>query len=344
MSTWIDFKALRAKLDFEQVLRHFKVEVKRKGHQHHGYCPLPNHNGKKNSPSFSANLERGIFQCFGCQAKGNVLEFAALMSNVDPKDGAALHRVAADLQKRFCPEAESTPEKPAPSPQLSEKKESKSDLPALVNVPLDFELKGLSRDHPYLLGRGFTSETIEHFGLGYCSRGMLRERVAIPLHDRDGHLVGYAGRVVDDAKIMEDNPRYRFPGDRKREGTIFEFRKSLFLYNGFRLKESLDDLIVVESFTSIWWLHQNGILNAVGTMGSDCSDTQAELIVSLVKPAGRVWILGDGDNAGELHARSVLTKVSPHRFVRWVKLSEGKQPTDLAGQELHALLRTSGSA
>ena len=64
MNTWIDFKTLRSKLDFEQVLRHYGVEVKRKGEQHHGFCPLPNHQGKKNSPSFSANLERGIFQCF----------------------------------------------------------------------------------------------------------------------------------------------------------------------------------------------------------------------------------------------------------------------------------------
>ena len=28
---WIDFKALRARLDFEQVLQHYNVEVKRKG-------------------------------------------------------------------------------------------------------------------------------------------------------------------------------------------------------------------------------------------------------------------------------------------------------------------------
>ena len=89
MKTWIDFKGLRKKLDFEQVLRHYGVEVKRKGNQHQGYCPLPNHQGKKNSPSFSANLERGIFQCFGCGAKGNVLEFAAMMEKADPKDGAA---------------------------------------------------------------------------------------------------------------------------------------------------------------------------------------------------------------------------------------------------------------
>ena len=129
MSEWIDFKALRAKLDFEQVLRHYGVEVKRKGDQHHGYCPLPNHNGKRNSPSFSANLERGIFQCFGCGAKGNALEFAALMEKADPKDGPALHKIAAGLQKRFCPELAGNKPGAKKSPaRKPEKTEPKSEL------------------------------------------------------------------------------------------------------------------------------------------------------------------------------------------------------------------------
>src|SRR5947209_14225910 len=100
---WINFKELREKLDFERILRHYKVEVKRKGIQHQGFCPLPNHNGKRNSPSFSANLERGIFQCFGCGAKGNLLEFAAMMENVDPRDGTAFRPLALGLQKVLCP-------------------------------------------------------------------------------------------------------------------------------------------------------------------------------------------------------------------------------------------------
>src|SRR3954462_14438718 len=102
MSAWINFRELRANLKFEQVLRHYGVEVKRKNDQHQGFCPLPNHNGKKNSPSFSANLDRGIFQCFGCGAKGNVLDFAVLMQNLNPKDGSSLHKVALELQERFC--------------------------------------------------------------------------------------------------------------------------------------------------------------------------------------------------------------------------------------------------
>jgi len=268
------------------------------------------------------------------QAKGNVLEFAAMMEKADPKDGAALHQVAVELQKRFCPEIECAPQQPAKSPAKSEKAEPKSDVPVLVNVPLDFELKGLNPEHPYLPGRGFTPETIEHFGLGFCSRGMLKDRIAIPLHDHEGKLVGYAGRVVDDSLITEENPRYRFPGERKRDGKIFEFRKTLFLYNGFRFKAPVDDVIVVESFTSVWWLHQNGLPNVVATMGADCSHRQAELIISLIKPDGRAWALTDGDPAGERHAHSILRQVSPHGFIRWVKLGEGKQPTDLSGEQL----------
>jgi DNA primase len=56
--------------------------------------------------------------------------------------------------------------------------------------------------------------------------------------------------------------------------------------------------------------------------------------VSLVKPDGRVWALTDGDSAGERHGLSLLTKASPYRFVRWVKMADGKQPKDMPGEQL----------
>jgi DNA primase len=332
---WIDFKALRARLDFAQVLEHYEVEIKRKGAQHMGFCPLPGHTGSRNSPSFSANLEKGIFQCFGCGAKGNVLDFAALMEKTDPQDGSALRKVALKLQQRFCPEPEEKIGKPvAKKPAPPKKAEPKDERPVVVNQPLDFELKGLDAEHPYLAGRGFTPEIVKHFGLGFCSRGMLKDRVAIPLHDVDGKLLGYAGRVVNNDAISDENPRYRFPGKREKDGTVFEFRKTLFLYNGFRIKAPVDDLIVVEGFTSVWWLTQHGLSSVVATMGADCSEKQAELIVALVKPNGRVWIAPDGDKAGDRHAQMLLDHISPHRFVRWVKMADGKQPTDLSGEQL----------
>lgn len=338
MQTWVDFKELRSRLSFESVLAHYGVELKRKGDQHMGFCPLPGHDGTRKSPSFSANLTKGIFHCFGCQGKGNLLDFAALMEKVDPKDGAGLRRVALGLQKKFGIESGTAPAKK--SPAVEEAKPEQPELPIVVNAELDFELQGIDADHPYLLGRGFTPETITHFGLGFCLRGSLKGRVAIPLHDTDGSLIGYAGRVVDDAEVTDENPRYRLPSKRERLGTTFEFKKTKFLYNGHNIRPGRTNLGVVEGFASVWWLHQHGFPNVVATMGAECSEEQAALILSLVRPDGHVWLIPDGDKAGVRFATTLFNLIAPHRFVRWVKLGEGKQPTDLSEEEMAAAFRT----
>lgn len=336
---WIDFKELRSKLKFSDVLAHYGVEVKAKGGQHIGFCPLPTHQGKRNSPSFSANLERGIFHCFGCHAKGNVLDFAVLMNGGQPDDGAALRKAAVELQARFCDEPQAAPSaKKAVVPKAGDSETKQFEFDVAVNPPLDFELQGLDASHPYLLGRGFVKETIAQFGLGFCARGSLAGRIAIPLHDSEGRLIGYAGRVVDDEAISEDNPRYRLPTTRERDGRVIEFRKTLFLYNGYRFTTPRDSLIVVEGFPSVWWLTQNGFGKVVATMGAECSDEQAELIVRLVTPDGHVLAMPDGDKAGERFAQTLLSKISPHRLVRWVRLEDGQQPTDLSAAKLKSLV------
>jgi DNA primase len=336
-TTWINYKDLRSRLNFEQVLQHYRVEIRRKGSQHHGFCPLPKHEGKKNSMSFSANLERGIFKCFGCGAKGNLLDFAGLMENIDLTNTKAFRDVALRLQERFCPGQENAPARAtaaeATSPQEQDKPNSE-EKDVIVNPPLDFELKGLVRDHSYLLNRGFTQETIDYFGLGFCSRGYFKDRVVIPLYDQEGKLIGYAGRVVDDSLISGNNPRYLFPGKREREGKSLEFRKSEFVYNGNRIQGTVDDLIIVEGFASVWWLHQNGFPNVVATMGAGYSDKQVELIISVVAPTGRVWLMPDGDRAGEGLAKSLSLPLFEERFVRWIRLREHSQPTDLTVGQL----------
>ena len=330
MSIWVDFKELRNRLTFDRVFGYYQVEIKRKKNgQHQGPCPLPNHAGNKRSPSFSANLERGIFQCFDCKAHGNVLEFAALMEGIDPDDGAALRRVALQLEDELCPKLAAIPKHQRP--QLRENTDAVS---VVVNAPLDFELKGLDFTHPYLPARGFTTETIAHFGLGVAPRGFLKGRLAIPLHRQDGKLVGYAGRVVDDVAITKDNPCYLFPTERKREGVLQAFRRSEFLYGGFRVKNPVDNLVVVKGFTGVWWLDQHGYFPAVATMGADCSEAQARQIVALAKPGGHVWLMPDGDAGGLAHAHSLLAQVAPYRLVRWVKLTDGKKPTSFSADQL----------
>jgi DNA primase len=165
----------------------------------------------------------------------------------------------------------------------------------------------------------------------------MKGRIAIPLHNAEGALIGYAGRIVDEEAIGKNTPRYLFPGSRERNGTRHEFRKSAFLYNGFRVGNP-SELVVVESFTAVWWLTQAGITNVVALMGASCSEKQAALLRDLVPEDGSIWLFPDGDKAGERMAEETLVMLAPYRFVRWVKLDEGQQPTDVGKEELCAKL------
>lgn len=338
-SNWIDFKELRESLDFQEVLEYYGVEikVKGKGNQHYGVCPLPNH-GENKSPSFSANLKRGLFNCFGCGAGGNLLDFCVLMEDADLKDGKAVRRVARKIAKDLLPASDvpQTEKKEAESNQEPETQEN--SLPVVVNAPLDFSLKGLDSNHISLTSRGFTPKTISYFGLGFYSRGMLKDQIAISLHDQAGQLIGYAGGMVDDDLAGHGNFRYRFPPNRKRKGKVIEFQKTLFLYNGFRLDAPCDDLIAVCEFSSVWWLHQNGFPNTVALMGKGCSAKQAELIVSLVKPKGKVWVFSENSNEGEHFALPLISQVVPHRFVRWVRLENDCYITQMETKQLKTVL------
>lgn len=70
-------------------------------------------------------------------------------------------------------------------------------------------------------------------------------------------------------------------------------------------------------------------------MGSSCSEEQATVVVKLVNPDGRIWIIPDGDKAGEHFAASALLAISPLCFVKQLKLNDGKQPTDYPGGFFH---------
>jgi DNA primase len=329
--TWIDFKELRAKLRFQDVLTHYNVKLTVNGDRAMGFCPLTAHQGKGTSPSFSAHLGRGIWQCFGCKASGNVLDFAVRMEGGNPDDAQDVRRIALKLRETFTRDV----------PAQLELKDVANDTPSrsvIVNPPLDFALQGLDPNHPYVRERGFTDVTIQHFGLGFCNRGLLKGRIAIPLHDTLARLIGYAGRLTKDEDLSERNPKYLLPGRRTRKGEVIEFRKSEFLYNGHSIKKPVDDLIVVEGFPSVWWLHQNGYTSVVGLMGSSCSNEQADLIVKSTTIYGRVWAFTDADQAGDECATSIFEHVGQHRFVRWLRHRDG-QPTACSQNELMNLFR-----
>jgi hypothetical protein len=232
---WVNYKSLRAELSFIEILHHYGVELKERGEQWHGFCPLPTHEGKRQSPSFSANVGRGIWQCFGCGAKGNVIEFATRMEGLNPENPDDFRKTALLFQKMFV--GKDGEEREKPRTKVMRERSGQEDLEeerpdSVVNAPLDFALQRLDYSHPSLRERGFTEETVKAFGLGYCERGLMKGRIAIPLHDAKGALIGYAGRIVDGEASGKDTPRYLFPGSRERNGTRHEFRSPRFCITG----------------------------------------------------------------------------------------------------------------
>ncbi len=345
MSRWVNYQELREGLSFEELLTRYGVEYTVKGEQATAFCPLPAHKSRsaRQSRSFSVNLAKGIFQCFGCQAKGNVLEFGVLMEGLDPSDSKQFRQGALKL-KAWCsgpPDEERTA-----TPAIAAKETPCEDtVEVIVNAPLEFALKSIDPAHDYLKARGINEKTIAEFGLGFCQRGLMKGRIVIPLHDSAGRHIGYAGRWVDDASVDGETPKYLLPGTREKDGKRYEFHKSEFLFNGHRIAErapdGADEIVVVEGFFGALRLHQAG-LPVVAVMGASCSEMQARLLCRLTRTHGRIFVLPDGDEAGEKYALSVITQVCAERMVRWVRLSHKQAPDTMDEESIQKKLADCG--
>lgn len=284
MPGWINYKQLKQEIAFVDVLEHYQMSCNVKGQQAKANCPLPGHDSDGKKRSLSINLDRNIFQCFGCGAKGNVLDFIALIEGLDPNNAQSFKKAARVAQERFCYK-DNRREVCRPS-----RKSGVAQQSVMVNPPLDFSLKGLDAKHPFFAEHGLEPRTVAHFGLGYCSRGYLKGRIAIPLHDLDGNLVGYAGRILDESRIDEKTPKYLFPGNREREGVKIEFEPTALLYNANRIENIADELFVATELEDVWKLWQAGKTNCVGLIGSDFIEKHATLISGLVADDSAVWI------------------------------------------------------
>jgi DNA primase len=314
-SSFVDFKAVKAAITMEQILEHYSLmdRFKRSGDSLNGPCPI--HKGS--SPTqFRVSTSKNIWHCFSeCKHGGNTLDFIAKMENV------SIHAAALKAIEWFHldPEAMSadsgeersseptageaaSPPKPAPRKPAPETEKS------APNTPLKFRLDKLEREHPYLIReRGLTLETIVDFGMGFCAKGMMAGRIAIPIHNPEGNVVAYAGRLP--AAPTDDTPKYKLP-----QG----FRKSLELFNIDRaIKEPADKpLLIVEGFFDCMKLHQNGYRKVVALMGSTMSAAQEELIRKHTVFNSQIIVMLDENEAGRAGRDDIACRLSKHCFVR----------------------------
>jgi len=332
---FIDFKAVKAALTIERVLEHYGLldRFKRSGDSLSGPCPI--HKGT-NPSQFRVSLSKNIWNCFSeCKHGGNVLDFISRMENV------TIHAAALKAIEWFgldpdamSADSESDKEESGGAPnerKVSPPKAEAKPVPETSgpNKPLKFRLDKLERNHPYLTERGLTQETVIDFGVGFCAKGMMAGRIAIPIHNEAGEVVAYAGRVLGDAS--DDTPKYKLP-----QG----FRKSLELFNIDRaVKEPFDKpLVIVEGFFDCMKLHQAGCRKVVALMGCTLSAAQEEIIKKYTDGKSQVLVMLDEDEAGRAGREDIAVRLSPFVFVKIERFdAEGRQPEHLSPEEVAEL-------
>lgn len=336
----LDFKDLRARASIATVLEAYGIELIKDGHrpgQFKALCPF--HEDK--NPSLKVSTDKNVYHCFVCEAKGNVIDFVMAKDDLELRpaalkvatlcglgDASPLPRPKATKAKATPAAVETVSASPTEAARAAPTNEPDKVEP---NKPLSFTMKlEFTPDlMAWLQSRGLPTETVETFGLGLASSKSksIGRRLAIPIHNATGDLVGYCGRYFGDT-VPDDQPKYILPKG---------FRKEIELFNLHRIRALSPAprfVIMFESYFSV--MRHAAHVPAVSPMGRTLSEAQIELL----KATGidTVMIVFDGDDPGRAGGRDTATLLSPHFWVRVVDLPNGQKPHHLPWEDLRPIL------
>ncbi|MDY6268113.1 MAG: DNA primase [Selenomonadaceae bacterium] len=320
------------------------VTLKRKGNRFWGCCPFH----QERTPSFSVVPDKGFFYCFGCHAGGNVFKFLSLIENVSYFEAIKLQaeKLGIPMPERHRSEAEKARE------------QRLKDLLKVNEMARTFFHNCLTMTHmgevgkAYFAGRGISVETIDEFSLGYApeawdklskaflARGVpkefllenglamerqgggiydrFRHRVMIPIADEKGRIVGFGGRVLDDAK-----PKYL----NTKETVLFNKRRLLFgLDRSHQAIRQAGYAIIVEGYMDAISVFDAGVKNVVASLGTSFT---AEHCKKLLRYCKRFYFCYDSDDAGQnatIRALSIVRDSGAD--VRVIVVPDGKDPDE----------------
>jgi DNA primase len=314
---WVDFRVVKASVSLAEVLRGYGVDWlrSRRPGQLEGRCPI--HRGGR-VDTFHVSLTKNAFQCFACQAQGNVLDFVAAMEPCSVREAARV------LARRY-PVPASGPGALLGATVGFAGGEQANWLGKneASNQPLSFTLRGVDGSHPYLKARGILPETAARFGAGfYAGPGLMSGRLVIPVHDARGNLVAYAGRSLDGTP-----PKYRLPAGLVKSQVLFNLHRTA----------ALDDkaVIVVEGYFDCLKVHQAGFPMVVALMGTVLFPATEVLLLERFR---RVMLMLDGDESGRQATNRIAAQLASKCFVRRVTVPAGRQPDQLSSADIAALL------
>lgn len=312
MSGWVSFSQVKKAAPIGAVLERYGWRrVRQRGDQLERRCPI--HRGERDD-AFHADLGGNGFHCFSCGAKGSVLDLVAALESCPPRQAALL------LQRWFDPAAGCATGPGAIGVVAERERIRKKDV---FPPPLPFRLNPIGSSHPYLRQRGIAPGTATYFGVGhYPGRGIMRDRIVIPIHDQGGQLVAYAGRAV-----QQTGPKYLLPPGFAKSQVLFNLHRAA-TYPG-------PAIILVEGYFDCMKVHQAGFPRVAALMGCCLSARQQHLLVS---HAERIVLMLDADLAGMNASRQIAHRLSALRPVHLAALPPGAQPDQMSSDNIKQVL------
>jgi DNA primase len=341
-----DVAAVRAASDIVGVISQY-VQLRREGQRWKGLCPF---HGEK-TPSFSVNANEGVWYCFGCQARGDVITFVREVEHLGFPDAVEWLAARAGITLRYSDRNE------------AEGRKRRARLIEIMGRAVAWYHERLlsapdaGAARSYLRARGLDGDMVREYRLGWApagwdtlcralrldeqdahdtglgrvnQRGRLqdhfRARVLFPIHDAEGHPVSFGGRIL---------PGTEGPGNQGKYKNTTEtplYSKGRVLYGLDRAKAAIvrdGTAIICEGYTDVIGFHQAGVPLAVATCGTALTDDHVALLHRFA--ARRLVLAFDADSAGQAAAE---------RFYRWERqhdlevavadLPPGQDPADVA--------------
>jgi DNA primase len=344
-----DIDEIKSRLNIVDIIGKV-VTLKKAGRNFKGLCPF--HSEK--TPSFVVSADRQIFHCFGCAKGGTIFDFFMEYHHVDFAE--ALEDLATLAGVKLARRT-SDPKESSLKQKLLEVNHLASEYYHYVLTSHALGEKGKL----YLKNRGISDKSIKTFGLGYSPNSWdalykflrkkgyddgimeqaglvirshnnsakganyydrFRGRIMFTLKDHRGHVVGFAGRVLDpdvkEAKYINTS-----------ETPVYS--KSNILYGLDVTKDAIqktNEAVIMEGELDVISSFQEGISNVVAIKGTALTEGHVRL---LRRFTDRLAFALDGDMAGDAASRrGIEIADSMGMDMRVVTIPLGKDPDEAA--------------
>ncbi|MBR3834498.1 MAG: DNA primase [Lachnospiraceae bacterium] len=303
---------VRSRNDLIDVISGYVTLKRGNGNDYSACCPF--HHEK--TPSFHANRDKQLFNCFGCHAGGNVFTFVMEYENFSFPEAVEFLAERAGIE---LPKSEYSDGDRARDNYKAMLKDMNKTAANYFYYLLKTDRGKVARE--YLENRGLTQETITKFAMGYADiyendlynylkskgytdnqmkdsglvdiyegrggRDKFWNRVMVPILDINGKVIGFGGRVLGNA---EGIPKYI----NTKETAVFDKSRNLFAMNVAR-RSKRRGIIICEGYMDVISMHQAGFDNAVASLGTAFTVGQANLIK---RYSDEVYLAYDSDGAG----------------------------------------------